>query len=626
VNYPAATAAGPTLDWVCATLERRRQDRGVIFEQMRRARDAYNGDIVIPLPELDRAEEPAVPNLIAVGLDQTAQRIASVLPDVYYPPLRPGFKGSEEKARTRRQANLAWWEANKMGLKLRRRARWLIGYGEAPAVIGPDMQAGIPRWNVRDPLSSYPAPMADPDALTPDNAIFTYRKPWSWLRDRYPAQVALLRTGYQQPHQCPGGEQFELVEYCDADVTVLAVLGKADGSASDWTTSAYGDGASFVELERVPNRSGISPVVAPGRITLERGHGQYDGSIGMYQMQARLMALEVIAVERGIFPDTYLVSRPNETAQFLSGPHDGRTGQVNLVKGGDIREVNLNPGFATTNVIDRLERAQRLTAGVPAEYGGESATNVRTGKRGDAVLAAITDFPIQEAQELLAEALQEENRRAVAVAKAYFGNQPKSFLVSLGKGKPRSVDYTPADDFESDVNKVTYAMAGADQNGLIIGIGQRVGLGMMSKRTGQEIDPLISDPEAEHDRVVGEALEAAVLASLQQQAQAGAVPLPDIARIAELVTQDKADLVQAIMQAQREAQERQAASGEPGTPTGPVEPGSPEAQPGLAMPDAGMEQPTVAPPAQGPQNLADLLNTLRQPARMTRAERGAPVA
>jgi len=622
--YPAATASGPGLDWICATLERRRQDRGVIFEQMRRARDAYNGDIVIPLPELDRAEEPAVPNLIAVGLDQTAQRIASVLPDVYYPPLRPGFKGSEEKARVRRQATLAWWEHNKMGLKLRRRARWLIGYGEAPAVIGPDMQAGIPRWNVRDPLSSYPAPMADPDAICPDNAIFTRRQPWSWLRDRYPAQVALLRTGYQQPHQCPGGEQFELVEYCDADVTVLAVLGKADGSASDWTTSAYGDGASFVELERVPNRSGISPVVAPGRITLERGHGQYDGSIGMYQMQARLMALEVIAVERGIFPDTYLVGRANESPQFVSGPHDGRTGQVNVVKGGDIREVNLNPGFATTNVIDRLERAQRLTAGVPAEYGGESATNVRTGKRGDAVLAAITDFPIQEAQELLAEALQEENRRAVAVAKAYFGNQPKSFLVSLGKGKPRSVDYTPAEDFESDVNKVTYAMAGADQNGLIIGIGQRVGLGMMSKRTGQEIDPLIHDPEAEHDRVVGEALEAAVLASLQQQAQAGAVPLPDIARIAELVTQDKADLVAAIMQAQRESQERQASAGEPGTPTGPVEPGSPEAQPGLAMPDQGMESPTVAPPSGGMENLAAQLNVLRQSA-MGPPRRAAPV-
>ena len=55
--------------------------------RMRRVRAAYDGDIVVPLPELDDHEQVAVANLLAQGLDQTAMRIASVMPDVVMPPV-----------------------------------------------------------------------------------------------------------------------------------------------------------------------------------------------------------------------------------------------------------------------------------------------------------------------------------------------------------------------------------------------------------------------------------------------------------------------------------------------------------------------------------------------------------
>ena len=122
----------------------------------------------------------------------------------------------------------------------------------------------------------------------------------------------------------------------------------------------------------------------------------------MYQTQARLFALELIAVERGIFPDTYLVSRPGEQAKFVTGPHDGRSGLVNIISGGTLQEAGMNSNLTANNLIDRIERSMRITSGTPAEYGGESVTNVRTGKRGDAILSAVVDFPSQEAQEVLA--------------------------------------------------------------------------------------------------------------------------------------------------------------------------------------------------------------------------------
>lgn len=602
------TDAGPTPDWILGTLERRRQERGLVHNQMRRIRDAYNGDMIVPLPEMDSTEESAVANLIVSGVDQTAQRIASVMPLLDFPSTRPGFDVHDERARLRGKVVRSWWEQNRLGLKMRRRARWLVAYGSAPVVIRPGKDKIC--WEVRDPLSAYPSPTQDPDDICPEDAIFTYFKSWGWLRASYPEASVRLWNSWGMPRAVPGHTQVELIEFVSGEVTILGVLGAKQWGHQWGESMGLPSGGCYVELFRVPTPGGMCPAVVPGRITLERPRGQFDAQIGMYSMQAKLMALEMIAVERGIFPDTYLISRQGETAQFINGPHDGRSGEVNIIKGGDLREQTLNPGFATTGVIDRLERNQRVTSGIPAEFGGESPSNVRTGKRGDAVMSAVVDFPVQEAQEVLAEALQEENRRAIAAAKACWGNEKRSIYYNH-RGKAQALEYQCVDTFDIDVNKVTYPMGGTDANSLVVGIGQRVGMGYMSKRTGAELDPMISDPELEGDRVIAEGLEAAVMSSLQQQATQGAIPPGDIARIAELVRKNEMDLFDAIAQAQKEAQERQASSGPPGSPTGPVAPGDPAAQPGLAMPGQGQEVPTVGAPPQGLQNASQFLQMLR---------------
>ena len=576
--------SGPSLDSIVALLEERKRAQSPVISRMQKLRDAYNGDIIIPLPEMDKSEASAVANLIATGLDQSAMRIASTYPNCFYPALEPGNNASEKRANTRRRATLGWWEANKLPLKLRRRARLMIGYASSPVVLRPDPKRGIAKWEVRNPLSTFVAPTEDPDEMCPPDAIFTFKRGYRWLQENYPEQMGKLnKRANADPNT-----MFELLEYMDGDILVTAVIGEQ-------VTPGLSSGASYVELERVPNRTGMNLAVVPGRITLDRAMGQFDGLVGMYQLQAKLMALEVIAVERGIFPDTYLVSRPGESAKFISGPYDGRTGMVNIIQGGEIREAGMGQGTAANATIDRLERNMRITSGTPAEFGGESTSNIRTGKRGDAILSAVVDFPVQEAQEILAASLVEENKRAIAIAKSYFGNQRRSFYVSQGKVKGH-VDYIPNKDFETDANTVTYAYAGADANALVVGLGQRVGIGTMSKRTAQEIDPLISDPEVEHDRTVSESLEAALLSSVQTQAAQGAIPPADLAKIMKLVVSDKMDLASAVEKVQKEAQERQAT---------PAPMGAPETMPGLAMPGMGAEQPVEQ--AQGPAPSLDQL-------------------
>lgn len=612
---------------------------GPVLRTARIVAEYYNADVALPVTEMYGADEQAsVANLLQMGLDGTAQRIASTMPDVEYPSVRPGFKEHDDRAAKRRKANLGWWEMNEMPVRMGRRARHLVGYASSPVVLRPDRKRGIPIWQVRDPLGCFPAPTAELDEVTPPDCIFAFTRSLRWLLTHYPEHTGMLDVGRKPNHD----DLFDLVEYIDDDQHLLMAIGRngvdhgtnlsgTGWHAGNWNSKALPgwnagrqvvgmvDGAGgygahqFVVLHDVPNRAGVCTAVVPGRVTLDRPMGQFDGMLGLFQTQARLAALELIAIERGIFPEDWLIGRQNETPSIVQVA-DGRQGIPGIVTGGDMRQNQQNPGYKTGEAIDRLERAQRLEGAVPAEFGGESNSNIRTGRRGDQILAAQVDYGIQEAQRMLAASLREENVRAVAVAKGYFGSRPVSFYVSWSGAKGQ-VDYKANDIFDTDRNSVRYAMVGVDANGLTIRLAQKVGTGLMSKTTARKKDPDIEDPELEHDLTIAEGIEAAVMAAFQTQANAGEVPIADAARVQELVVTNRQELFEAIQTAQREAQERQAAQ---------VQPADPAAQPGLAMPGMGAEAPTAIPEGEpSMDNLANMLSDLRRPAQQLPSERVA---
>ena len=585
-----------SVDEIVAIYGARSQASDQIKSRMRTLRDYYNGDVIVPLPELNSDEQSAVANLLAQGLDQTAMRIASTRPDIYCPPLDPARKRSRDNSDIKRKALFGWWENSRMDLQMAKRARYLIGYSNTVTQLRWNEQSGCPEWHLRDPLTAYPATLLGVDDMRPRDCIFGYERPLGWLHNNYPD----VGRVFQADSDSGPDTAIELIEYVGEDETVLIAM-RGPVNTGLFATSTYGaDDNLVVELERVPNRLGQTPVVIAQRISLDSAQGQFDGILGMYQMQARLMALEVIAVQKGVFPDTWLVGRAGETPQIVN-PADGLTGEVGVIRGGDLRDMQMQPGYMTNPAIDRLERAQRLTAGIPAEFGGESPTNIRTGRRGDAVLSAAVDFPVQEAQRILARSLQEENKLAIDMAKRYAGNKGKTFYVTTKNAKG-PVEYTPNVNFDSTENVVTYSQAGADVNNLVIGGGQRVGMGTMSKRSFMSIDPLVEDPEFEHDSVIAESLEEALLTSIQQQAVEGAIPPADLARIMDLVANNELELAKAVERVQKEAQERQAKQ---------VDAAAPEAQPGLAMPGMGAEARSVAaPPGQAGGELGALLGAL----------------
>src|SRR5208282_4858796 len=96
---------------------------------------------------------------------------------------------------------------------------------------------------------------------------------------------------------------------------------------------------------------------------------------------------------------------------------------------------------------------------------------------------------------------------------------PRDGKVREITGNPNT--YTPDEVFVSDYSKASYPFLGSDSSSIPIEIGQRVGTGEMSLQTARELDPKISDPIEEANRVLSEGMEKALLGGLEQQLAGG---------------------------------------------------------------------------------------------------------
>ena len=593
-----------TVDEILALYKQRLNFYGPIQGRQRMIQSIYNGTMEVPLPDMEQNTMPSAPNLLAAGVDQMAGRITSVIPTVAFSSFRPGVRKYDRTAQTAGRTITGWWQQDRMSMKMKQRGRHLIAYGMSPVVIRWDYKEKRPTTQVRHPLETFPSTDIIPGRIVPTDCIFAYRRSVGWMRSMgYGDRLSGLLGRYDMPNDA----SIQLIEYVNADATQMIAAGYRSADSMAYEVSLGGDSLKGVVLEQYPNISDECPVIIPMRITLDTAAGQFDNMVGMYYQQAKLMALEVIAVEKGIFPDTYLVSRQGEVGRFLDGPHDGRTGMVNIIAGGDIRDIQSQPGYLTNPTIDRLERNQRVTAGIPAEFGGESSTGIRTGRRGDAVLSAVIDYPVAEAQEAFAFALEKENETAIALAKSWDGGNSRTIYVGTGNSFA-PVTYVANETFITTEHVVSYPATGSDLNSLIIGIGQRVGLGIMSKQTAATLDPYIDNPEAEHDRIIAESLEQALVASIQQQASAGSLPPLVLSKIMQLVKNDKMEIAEALTKVTEDAMKEQKSQEQTETPDAMTADATVQ-----AMTQGGGAPPAIAGPNKSQQNLMGLLSTMKRP-------------
>ena len=555
------------------------------FARMQEFRDYIADKIPVPLAELDRNEKSAIANLAAVALEQMALRVGSTLPELHYPALRPGIKVSEDKARNRRAANLGWWEHNQMQAVLTLRGEYLFADAVAPVTVLPDPKTGVPTWRVRDPLSCLPAPSHDPLSITPMDCVFTHKQTWGSLNRLYGGRVAnLRRRGDTGPD-----EQFTVLEYLDTDEIVTIVL-PARGEN-------YGDMIGVdqpLELDRIPNRAEHPLAFVPALTSVIGRKGKFNGTIGTHQMRAKLLALAYITAKRGAIPEPWVEPIDNASSPDILATPDMAAGTPGVIKGGRLRQMDVNPGFMTSPMLSILEREMRLAGGIPAEFGGEAASNVRTARRGDQLISSTVDFPIQRAQNLLAKSMEHEDRAAIAIAKKWTPGR-RSFYVSWKK--TGWTDYDPDVDFETDEHTVSYPFAGSDLNDATIRHAQKVGTGMWSKKTAREMDPEIPDAEAETDRILAEQVDEAFWQAVMTKVadpESRWGPL-QVAQLRKLIATGRKDMFDAVAEIEQEMAEQTQAP--------------PDAMPGVAGAPMPIDEMAPIPPVE--QGLANLSSQLR---------------
>lgn len=597
-------------DDIRGIVEYRRSQDEELKKAMIEVRDRYNGDYVIPLPSVKGQPEmdAPVPRLIADGVDGLAMAASSVRPIISVPALdatKDRGVRSLEYANIRRRALYGAWHSSHLMHLLRRLYRQHGAYGSFSTVVVPDFKNKRARIEMRDSLTAYPEPRTAEDIRRPENAAFIFGRSGHWLAQAYPEfSERVKKLGLMD-------DIWDLVEWIDEDHVVIGVL----GPRTPGFHHRIREGEFSVELRRWPNRAGRCTATTMWRVTLDRVMGQMTSIIGTTDLMSKMMALDVLAAEKAIFPDRFVIGQDGRPPQLLSGEwKDGRTGKTNILADvSQLGELQSSPGPLTHPVLDRLESAARQSGAIHPFFSGQQpGSNLRTGRAIDNFQAFSIEPRIQEMQETMAEALSMMNEAILEVEKGYWGS--KKFHVFSGWPSDLGyVDYEPNTHFEGTDNVVSYAYPGTDAQGAAVTTAQMVGAGMMSRHTGMVRHPFVEDADSERRIIVEESLEQAVLVSVQQAAAQGSLPVIDLARIKTLVKQGLS-IEEAVAKADEEARERQT------TQAPPAEEGqvaAPATAPGLAEPGVGAESPpgeappTVEPPPQGLQNLRQLLVSLR---------------
>lgn len=601
------TRIGRDWDEITQLVTVRRNARGQLLEAMMDVRERYNGDWVIP--DLGADSAPFTPTIVADAIDHNALRAASVMPDIAAPAFSTTGT-ARDRARGRRGAWLYTWEKSELNLHLRRAYRHLFGYATTALEVIPDFKHECIKVVVRDPLHAFPEPKAAEDLSPPRDCAYIYGKSPEWLLARYPGAAAAAGVKPKGGGYLAGDELWDVVEWVDENAIVVGILGpRADARSAGWSASHIRP----VEIARWENRAGRCTTVIPQRVTLDRVASAVANATGIADMQARLMQLHLVALEKSIVPDTYITGSSSAPPKVVGGWRDGRTGEVNeILDATSIGQLRQEPSQTALAMVDRLERNARVNTGTVPAFQGESFGGARTGRGLDALLAASVDPRIQEAQEIMAARLTDVNHIVGEAYKGYWG--AKSYKVYAGWNTDTELtEFNPGSDFaETTENKAFYAIPGTDIVGFNVVLGQLAGIEALSLESFRRLHPYIKDADGEKRRVLVQKLRQAAEMQILARAsdpQGGMTPT-DMANLIRAV-EDGDDLHVAIDKAQAAAQARQAQEAPP-PPEGMN--AAPETMPGLANPGEGaeMQGPIPEVPA-GLSGLDQLLGALSSP-------------
>ena len=584
---------------LAVNLQRRRSP---VIRKMQDVQEQYEADVVVPTPQVQN--EPDMPNLtpslITDVVDGLAMRAASVMPSVYCPALdqyKDTGKRSVGWAKDRSRIIAATYHASHWKLGRRRALRHLNAYETHSIWVEPDFATGMPKIQVRNPLETYPEEQSLENNEPPKYVAYITRYSGDYLRARFP-QIRAERGGPITERETH--EQWDVFEWVDHDQITFGLLGpvRYEGFHVNEGYDLF-SGPWMPLAPPMRNRAGVCLGVTPHAVTLHRIGNRLNALLENAKWQNKLMALDILAQEKAIFPDMYVLG-DGAMQPRITGGHwqDGRSGEMNIVENGRaVGTLNQQPDARTADMISRLERNFRVSAGHDPSFGGEArGSSLRTGRALSQMAEFAVDPRIQEIHELDETYMPYVN---TAIFEAYKGWWPKKqySLYSGWETDKGMVEFTPEEKIESSANAVSYAIPGADIMQLTQTLGSLHGAELMSTETVQRVHPYIKDPHGENTTIIDEKLEKGAIEAMMMQAQSGQMPMAVLARIRQKMRKGTLDVFAATAEVDEEIRAEQAAAQEQAMQAAPPE-ANPAAQMGLAAgPGAAA---AAAPPPGGP--------------------------
>jgi hypothetical protein len=170
-----------TDDEILALLEEAKKQQHPMVQMAQKVLQVYEGDIVLPMAEVDKVSEPAVANLTFSGVDAMGQAIGSQVPQNFFP--QRGDTGQARKvARQKKDLVGYWWDESMVEIQLPQWGRFYAAYGAAYLMVKPHMKKGCPEYVGLDPLRTFPS---GTDVCC-EFALTLRKQTRRWVAKRYP--------------------------------------------------------------------------------------------------------------------------------------------------------------------------------------------------------------------------------------------------------------------------------------------------------------------------------------------------------------------------------------------------------------------------------------------------------
>ncbi len=430
------------------------------------------------------------PNLLQSGIDRLAQKISGI------PQVRVDVMNNNSSDRARIRAEKlerivsSYDEKQRLNLQLAQAARWLPGYGYCAWVITSKMDKNgfiYPTAELRDPYDTFPGNFGA-DQQPQELAVLRSVPRWK-LAQIYPEYQNVILKPNEKKKSGVGNTNTSLIGY-----------DRGNTQSADWEDNT-GQGVDVIEyyditgtyivypetrqlFDYIPNALSTVPFVFMKRFSFDELKGQYDHTVGLMAMMAKINIMSAIAMEDAVFTETN-ISGELESGQYRKG----RFAVNYLAPGTQVSKPANNIPYQLFQQVDRLERQLRLVGGYPVTDDAQSPASVATGA-GLAELNSSMSLMINEYREIIKVGISDMDSKRLEldeIVSAEIGQESKP-MAGYFNGTSFSENYKPSTDIGGDhkTRRIYGVMAGFDEPQKIVTGLQLLQAGVIDVETLQD--------------------------------------------------------------------------------------------------------------------------------------------